>query len=225
MNKNLKKHIDLIYFGLGLLIVISADKNSGFLFPWYLHLIFGLFLSLYGVYLYIKKRHKKTNKIIVSVLISVSIIISVIKFSGITNPQNNPLNDGNHPFWNASEYSYELESDNITGLIKLNDDKILVQINETNGLAYDSIHILNDERRLTSSNVFMTYLIDGKGIVRRGTTAKKSMIRFKDYFTSLDTLRVGFIYNDEPFKKIKNNIKLEFFKNSELYSITVDIKQ
>ena len=210
----------IISLALGLLIVLTTDCNTGFFIPWYLHLIFGWVLLIYGTIRYF--REIKNNKIVAVLILASALVSTYFGYSSALELQNDK-NDGNHPFWDAETRNFTTINDEFKGIIKLKKDKIFIQLNETNGRTFDSVNVVLDDELLTSNQVFMTSILDQDGLFLRGSTRKKFFIDFRDYFKNQDTLRVGLDYNIDLFYDNEKSIQVKFYDNTS-YLLTEKIK-
>ena len=204
----------------GLFLVLTVDKSAGFFLPWYLHLFFGLFLIIYWSLIYFKD--KKKSKILPILILAITTFLTYYKIS-FTSNQTNKFNDGSHPYWDSESIELKTTEDILSGVIKLKDDRIYIQLNQTSGLSFDSINVLLGNELLTSDKVFLTSIIDEGGRFLRGTTSKKPFKHFEHYLLSKDTLRIGLQYNNDLFKDLEKNIQIKFYFDSS-YLITEKIE-
>ena len=194
----------IIALVLGLLIILRSGPTTEFLIPWYLHLIFGLALIIYGVVKYTGETKK--NKIVPLVVLVIAVILSYHKVSSINN-----ANDASHPFWNAETRVITTNVDDIQGLAKLKKDQIFIQLNETGDFVFDSVNVLVGNEIITSNKVTITSILDHEGLLKRASTRKNFFIAFKDHFEEQDTIRFG-LHFDRDFFNERGNIEVKFYR-------------
>tara|TARA_B100000508_G_scaffold140069_1_gene139869 strand:+ start:906 stop:1556 length:651 start_codon:yes stop_codon:yes gene_type:complete len=210
----------IISLALGLLIVFTTHASSGFFMPWYLHLIFGWILIVYGTIRYFRQINK--GYIITIVILTISIISTCLSlYSNLT--EHNNSKDGSHPYRGVEAQTFTTLNGEFNGVIKRKKDKIYIQLNETKGRAFDSVNVLLDKELLTSNEIFITSTYDKDGLYLRGSTSKKFLISYRDYFQNQDTLRIGLDYNKDIFEENEKSIQIKFY-DSTSYLMTEKIK-
>ena len=170
--------------------------------------------------MYFKIENK--SKILPILILAIALFLTFYKVS-FTSDLSNKFNDGSYPYSNSESKEFTTTNGKLDGVIKLKDDRIYIQLNQTSGLNFDSINVLLGNEILTSDKVFLTSIIDEEGRFLRGTTSKKPFKHFELYFLSKDTLRLSLQYKNNLFKDLEKNIQIKFYLDSS-YLLTKKIE-
>ena len=185
-----------LYVIVGTLFAITANKTTGYFFPWQLHLAAGLGILSYGTYLLLISGEKKKHlKYLIPLWIAVAVILAYNLF-----PEQKSYrygSDGNHPFENSMEYTIAfVNEDGFKGKIKLNEVGIFMLISKPYQTNIDSVHVSLDNKLLRDTQISLTCLMNARGEVKHCSTGKNFLQRKSEEIYVTDKLYLALLFED-----------------------------